>query len=108
MKASAKKLLRSAPVIHYLSDPNIFTNNKLEEAMQCIGFSSLMNRTGFRKQKSDPLLQVMFALLIWPLLEVRSLSHFCGQLSESLYCRRNERLIRLSKTPGSQLAKVIN
>jgi hypothetical protein len=78
MNVSAKKLLKSAPVIRYLSDPNIFTDNKLEEAMQRIGFKSLMSRVGFRKQKGDALLQVMFALLIWPLLEVRSLSHFCG------------------------------
>ncbi len=79
MKASAKKLLKSAPVIHYLSDPNLFTDNKLEEAMQHIGFKSLLSRADFRKQKGDPLLQVMFALLIWPLLEVRSLSTFCGK-----------------------------
>ena len=64
MKASAKKLLKSAPVIHYLSDPNVFTDNKLEKAIQRIGFKSLMSRVGFHKQKGDPLLQVMFALLI--------------------------------------------
>ncbi len=74
MKASAKKLIKSAPV-----DPNLFTDNKLEEAMQRIGFKSLLSQSGFRKQKGDPLLQVMFALLIWLLLEVRSLSIFCGK-----------------------------
>jgi hypothetical protein len=79
MKASAKKMLNAAPVIRYLSDPSIFTDNKLDQAMEQLGFNRLLNWAGFRKQKGDPLVQVMFALMIWPLLEVRSLSSFCGK-----------------------------
>ncbi len=84
MNASAKKMLNAAPVIRYLSDPGIFTDNKLDQAMEQLGFNRLLNRAGFRKQKGDPLVQVMFALMIWPLLEVRSLSSFCGKFIKAI------------------------
>ncbi len=79
MKKSAKKLLQSAPVVQYLSDPTVFTDNKLDEAFSHLGFGKLLSKVGFRKQKGDHLLQVMFAMLIWPLLEVRSISSFCSK-----------------------------
>ncbi len=48
--------------------------------MEQLGFEKQLIQSGFRKQKGENLLQVMFAALIWPLLDVRSISNFCGRL----------------------------
>ena len=80
MKKSTKKLLNAAPVVKHLSEPGVLADNKLEMAIRQLGFVKLLTQADFRKQKGDELLQVMFALIVWPLLDVRSISNFCGKL----------------------------
>lgn len=48
--------------------------------MEQLCFEKQLKQSGFRKQKGETLPQVMFATLIWPLLDVRSISNFCGRL----------------------------
>ncbi len=80
MKKSTRKILNAAPVVKHLSEPGTLTDNKLETAIRQLGFAKLLTQADFRKQKGDELLQVLFALIIWPLLDVRSISNFCGKL----------------------------
>ncbi len=80
MKKSSRKLFNSAPVTTYLIQPYNLTNNWLQQAMDQLSFTKILKLSKFRKQKGDGLFQVMFALIIWPLLEVRSISNFCGKL----------------------------
>lgn len=80
MKKSARKILNSAPVVTYLSDPCNYADNKLMEAMDELGFGRLLTHSKFRKQKGDSIITVVYALLIWPLLDIRSISSFCGRL----------------------------
>ncbi|MCP4102874.1 MAG: transposase [Lentisphaerae bacterium] len=81
----AKKILNSAPVVRYLSEPGVFVDNKLEDAFSQIRFKFLLGICSFRKQKGAALSQVMFALILWPLLGVRSINSFCGKVITGFY-----------------------
>ncbi len=79
MKKSVKKLLKAKPVTDYLSNPHMLADNELERVFQQILFQNILQRIGFRKRCGDFAISVMFSLLIWPLLSVRSIMNFCGK-----------------------------
>lgn len=80
MKLSKRRLLNSAPVISFLGSSGTMADNKLQLAFEQLSFKRQLSYSKFKKQKGDNLMQVMFALIIWPLLNNRSISHFCGRL----------------------------
>ncbi len=78
-KSVKKKLLKTKPVTDYLSNPWILADNGLERVFQQILFKKILQRVGYSKRCGDNLVSVMFTLLIWPLLGVKSISNFCGK-----------------------------
>ncbi len=79
MKKSVRKHLNAKPITNFLSNPYVLADNELERAFQQILLRQILQRSTFRKRSGDPLISVMFTLLIWPLLGVRSISSFCGK-----------------------------
>ena len=79
MKKQTKKLLKVEPLIDYLSDSGRLTDNELGVVFKDLKFAQILRDCGFRKRSGDGLLEVMFALTIWPLLNVKSISNFCGK-----------------------------
>lgn len=78
-KTSIRRILNSAPVVGFLSSSGTMADNRLQQALEQLSFKRLLSYSRFRKQKGDSLTNVMFALIIWPLLDVRSISNFCGR-----------------------------
>ncbi len=79
MKKTTRQILNVKPVTNYLSEPGTLADNELQQAFSQILFKRILYQGRFKKSKGDELIQVMFALLIWPLLRVQSISNFCGK-----------------------------
>jgi hypothetical protein len=69
-----------------LSQPLTFVDTELAEGIQRHGLVSLLAAAISRKRRSDgePLLNLLCALLVWPLLKVKSLHSFCAELCQIL------------------------
>lgn len=61
-----------------LSEANVLIDNELDLATQSLFFFSKTHCFGLVKNRGYPIQQVLFSLLIWPLLGVTSLNFFCG------------------------------
>jgi hypothetical protein len=74
------------PLADALSQPFTFADTELAEGMQRHGLSGLLGALLGQRRRSDgePLHQVLCALLIWPLLKVKSMHCFCAELGQIL------------------------
>jgi hypothetical protein len=74
------------PVSDALSQPLTFADTELTEGIQRHSLVALLKAAISRKRRSDgePLSNVLCALLIWPLLKVKSLHCFCAELCQIL------------------------
>jgi hypothetical protein len=89
-KAKAKKARRRprsyTPVSDALSQPFTFADTELAEGIQRHSLVGLLVQALSRKRRSDgePLTNVLCALLVWPLLKVKSIHCFCCELCQIL------------------------
>ncbi len=69
-----------------LSQPLTFTDTELAEGIQRHSLAGLLAAAIRRRRRSDgePLPNVLCALLVWPLLKVKSLHCFCAELCQIL------------------------
>jgi hypothetical protein len=69
-----------------LSQPLVFADTELADGIQRHSLGGLLRAALSRKRRSDgePLLNVLCALLAWPLLKAKSLHCFCAQLCQIL------------------------
>jgi hypothetical protein len=88
-KAQAKGQRRPpsyTPISDALSQPCTFADTELAEGIQrhsLVGLlKALMGRQ--RRSNSEPLSSVLCALLVWPLLKVKSIHCFCAELCQIL------------------------
>ena len=74
------------PVSDALSQPLTFVDTELAEGIQRHSLVGLLAAAMSRKRRSDgePLVNVLCALLVWPLLKVKSLHCFCAELCQIL------------------------
>lgn len=74
------------PLSDALSQPLTFTDTELAEGIQRHSLASLLRAALGRKRRSDgePLPNLLCALLVWPLLKVKSLHCFCAELCQIL------------------------
>ncbi len=74
------------PLSDALSQPLTFSDTELAEAIQRHSLVGLFAGAIHRKRRSDgePLPSVLCALLVWPLLKVKSLHCFCAELCQIL------------------------
>jgi hypothetical protein len=74
------------PLSDALSQPLTFTDTELTEGIQRHSLVALLKAAISRKRRSDgePLSNVLCALLVWPLLKVKSLHCFCAELCQIL------------------------
>src|SRR5512140_477091 len=74
------------PLSDALSQPLTFADTELSQAIQRHALGGLLLGALSRKRRSDgePLANVLCALLVWPLLQVRSLHCFCSELCQIL------------------------
>jgi hypothetical protein len=86
-KASRTRRPRSyTPLSDALSQPLTFTDTELAEGLQRHSLAGLLAAAIRRRRRSDgePLPNVLCALLVWPLLKVKSLHCFCAELCQIL------------------------
>ena len=74
------------PLADALSQPLTFTDTELAEGIQRHSLAGLLRAALHRQRRSDgePLTNVLCALLVWPLLKVKSLHCFCAELCQIL------------------------
>lgn len=88
--AKTRKLPRQprsyTPLADALSQPLTFADTELAEGIQRHSLASLLRAAIHRQRRSDgePLPNVLCALLVWPLLKVKSLHCFCAELCQIL------------------------
>ncbi|MGH8337207.1 MAG: transposase [Gammaproteobacteria bacterium] len=69
-----------------MSQPLTFSDTELAEGIKRHSLAGLLGAAISRQRRSDgePLLNVLCALLVWPLLKVKSLHCFCAELCQIL------------------------
>jgi hypothetical protein len=74
------------PISDALSHPLTFADTELAEGIQRHSLVGLLRALMGRQRRSDgePLPNVLCALLVWPLLKVKSLHCFCAELCQFL------------------------
>jgi hypothetical protein len=74
------------PLADALSQPLTFADTELAEGLQRHSLAGLLSAAISRKRRSDgePLPNVLCALLVWPLVKVKSLHCFCAELCQIL------------------------
>jgi hypothetical protein len=74
------------PLSDALSQPRTFADTELSEGIRRHGLGGLLQQAIHRQRRRDgePLLQVLGALLVWPLLKAKSLHCFCSELCQFL------------------------
>jgi hypothetical protein len=74
------------PVSDALSQPLTFADTELAEGIQRHALAGLLSAAMSRPRRAgaEPLLNVLCALLVWPLLKVKSLHCFCAELCQIL------------------------
>jgi hypothetical protein len=74
------------PLADALSQPFTFADTELAEGIQRHSLAGLLCAAISRKRRSDgePLPNVLCALLVWPLMKVKSLHCFCAELCQIL------------------------
>lgn len=74
------------PLTDALSQPLTFADTELAEGIQRHSLAGLLRAAIHRPRRADgePLLNVLCALLVWPLLQVKSLHCFCAELCQIL------------------------
>ena len=74
------------PLTDALSEPGTFVDTEIAEGLRRHALESLLKAALGRQRRSDgePLIQVLCALLVWPLMKVRSLHCFCAELGQIL------------------------
>ena len=74
------------PLSDALSQPLTFTDTELAEGIQQHSLAGLLAAAISRKRRCDgePLANLLCALLVWPLLKVKSLHCFCAELCQIL------------------------
>jgi hypothetical protein len=74
------------PLSDALSQPFTFADTEIAEGIQRHSLGGLLATAMNRKRRSDgePLMRVLCALLIWPLLKVDSIHCFCAELCQIL------------------------
>ncbi|HOX60227.1 MAG TPA: transposase [Verrucomicrobiota bacterium] len=74
------------PVSDALSQPLTFADTELAEGLQRHSLVALLHAAIGRQRRCDgePLANVLCALLVWPLLKVKSLHCFCAELCQIL------------------------
>ena len=86
-KLNHKKCPRSyTPLSDALSQPFIFPDTELSEGIQRYNLLSLFAKAIHRPRRegSEPVQNLLCALLVWPLLKVKSLHCFCSELCQIL------------------------
>ena len=77
MKASKKKF-STTPLTDSLKKEYALVDTELETAIKQLKLFAKGHLYGLTKKRGVPVVNVMFSILIWPLLSIRSLNFFCG------------------------------
>lgn len=71
--------LETTPISAELERDYTFADNLLQESVLKVKLPQRMRRLGIGKRSGDGAAQVVFALLVWPLLSVKSICCFAGR-----------------------------
>jgi len=85
-KSSGRPPRSYTPLSDALNQPFTFVDTELSEGIQRHSLVGLLAAAMSRKRRSDgePLTNLLCALLVWPLLKVKSLHCFCAELCQIL------------------------
>jgi hypothetical protein len=75
---TSKKKFSTTPLTDNLKEEYALVDTELETAIRQLNLFAKRHLFGLTKKRGVPIVNVMFSILIWPLLSIRSLNFFCG------------------------------
>jgi hypothetical protein len=75
--------LEATPISTELERDYTFADNLLQESVHKLKLPHRIRRLGIAKRSGDNAVQVLFTLLVWPLLSVKSVCCFAGRHLDS-------------------------
>ncbi len=73
------------PLNATISQPEFLVDNEMLGGLIDVGVFTLAVRTGMAKRSGHPVKETLFALLLWPLLGLRSIHTFCGLGTKQIF-----------------------
>lgn len=86
--------LETTPILDSLKGKYLFVDNELQEAIKTFCLFQILSRHGIGKRSGEKMPQLVFALLIWPFLEVESIASFYGKMIGIFYAGGKDVLYR--------------
>mgnify|MGYP003975608889 CR=1 FL=1 len=75
---NAQRKISYTPITDSLSEEGVLIDNEFDIACQSLRVFSKLNQFGFQKRHGYYMKQILFIVLIWPLLRSSSLYFYCG------------------------------
>lgn len=71
------------PLSDEINKENVFIDNEMQDALTNVTLISRLLKAGINKRSGESVQNIIYCLLIWPLLKKASLNAFCGKFIES-------------------------
>jgi len=71
------------PLSDEMKNDNVFIDNEMQDALTNVTLISRLLKAGVNKRSGESIQNIIYCLLIWPLLKKASLNAFCGKFIES-------------------------
>jgi len=71
------------PLSDEIKKDNVFIDNEMQDALTNVTLISRLLKAGINKRSGESIQNIIYCLLIWPLLKKASLNAFCGKFIES-------------------------
>ena len=71
--------LETTPISASLEQDYTFADNLLQESIRTVKLQQRLRGSGIGKRSGDSVTQIVFSLLVWPLLSVKSICCFAGR-----------------------------
>ncbi len=87
----------ATPILDALQGKYLFVDNDLQEGINRLKLFSILSKKGIAKRSGEKVPQLIFAILVWPFLEVTSIASFCGKMLGNFYTGGKDVLYRFMR-----------
>lgn len=78
-----KEQMCITPLSDEIEKDNTFIDNKMQDGLTNVTLISRLRKAGINKRSGESVQNIVYCLLIWPLLKKASLNAFCGKFIEN-------------------------
>jgi len=84
-KYTTNRFSLPTPLSRAVFSPEFLADNELAGGLSALGVVALAVKAGMAKRNGRPVKEILYALLLWPLLGVTSIHTFCGPALKRMY-----------------------